>query len=127
MPVDWSEIGVLTVCSGLKWTSLEALFNDRIGLISNYKYPKDIANMAKAMPQNVDSTPNELSLMRKLSKGRFTTAITDPTVMLHLAAKEGVDNIKMLKILEKKALVFAFKNSSKNLKSIKLLEKLLLQ
>jgi len=127
-PVDWSEIGVLTCMhSGLKWTSLEALFDDKVGLISNYKYPEDIAKLVKAKPHNVDPTPNELSLLKKLSARRFKSAITDPTVMLYLADREGVDNIKTLKILEKKALVVAFRNSPENLKRLELLMEILKQ
>ncbi len=126
-PVDWSEIGVLTSYSGYKWTNLEALFIDKVGLISTYKYPETIEKLAKATPHKVDSTPNELSLLKKLSSGRFKIAITDPTVMHYLAAREGVGNIKTLKILERKALVIAFRNGLENMRAIELLEKLLLE
>jgi len=128
LPVDWSEVGVLTHAhSRVKWTNLEALFEHKVGLVSTYKYPEAIIKQAKAKPQNVDPTPNELSLLRKLSAKRIEAAITDPTVMHYLAAREGIDNIKSLKILKKMPLVLAFKNSPENLKLYELLNKLLRQ
>jgi len=125
LPVDWSEIGVLTADSNLTWISLEALFNNKIGLIMTYKYPEVIAKLAKSKSENVDSTPNELSLLKKLSDRRFKTAITDPTVMHFLAAREGIKNIKTLKILEQKALVLAFRNCPENMKRLKLLNEVI--
>lgn len=128
LPVDWSEIGVLThVHSGVKWTSLEALFEHKVGLVSTYKYPETITKLTKTKPQNVDLTPSELSLLRKLSVKRIKAAITDPTVMHYLAAREGIDNIMTLKRLKKMPLVLAFKTTPENMKRVELLNKLLLQ
>lgn len=127
-PVDWSEVGVLTYKhSGLEWTSLEALFDEKVSLVSSYEYPENIARMAQAKPQNVASTPNELSLLKMLSAKRFKAAITDPAVMLCLAEREGIDNIKTLKTLDRVALVVAFRDSPDNLKRLELLERILRQ
>lgn len=127
-PVDWSEIGVLTYMdSGLEWTNLNALFDNKIGLIKTYNYPEYITKLADDKPQNIDPTPNELSLLKKLSAKRIKSAITDPTVMHYLAEKEGISNIKTLKILKEKALVVAFKKDTETLKKLELLEKLLKQ
>ena len=127
-PVDWSDIGVLTYMnSGLEWTNLEDLFNDKIGLISTYTYPESITKLAQARPQNVDPTPNEMSLLKKLSAKRLKSAITDPTVMHYLAEKEGIGNIKTVKLLGKKALIIAFRNNPDTLKKLELLQKLLEQ
>ena len=128
LPVDWSEIGVLTHAnSGVKWTNLEALFEHKVGLVSTYKYPEIIFKLTKANPQNIDLIPNELSLLRMLSVKRVKVGITDPTVMHYLAAREGIDNIKTLQRLMKMPLVLAFRNSPENLELIEVLNKLLQQ
>ncbi len=125
-PVDWSEVGVLTYKnSGLKWTDIETLFNDKVGLVSTYIYPEEIVRQADARPENVDPTPNEVALMKKLSAKRFKAAVTDPTVMLYLAEREGISNIKLLKTIGKKELVIAFRNTPKNLERLNLLVRLL--
>lgn len=127
-PVDWSEIGVLTYKgSGLQWKSVDALFSEMVGLVGTYTYPKDITAAAAKNPANVDKASNEVALMKKLSGKRFRAAITDPAVMLYLASKEGVDNIESLKVLEKKALVMAFRDGADNKKRMELLKKLLVQ
>lgn len=126
LPVDWSEIGVLThVHSGVKWTGLEALFTYKVGLVSTYSYPEAITRLAQANPLNVDPTPNEISLLRKLSARRIKVAITDPLVMDTLAEREGIENIKLLKLLSKAPLVLAFNNQPENLKRLELLNSLL--
>ncbi len=127
-PVDWSDFGVMTYQgSGTKWTSIEDVFDERLGLVTSYVYPDDITKLARTKPNNVDPTPNELTLLRKLSQGRFKRAITSPTVMHYLAKKEGITNIRTLKILGEKPLVIAFRNSPENMKRLRLLEKLLEQ
>lgn len=125
-PVDWSEIGVMTFLgSNLEWISIEALFKHRVGLVSSYEYPEAIAKQAYQWPENVDPTPNEMALLKKLSAARIDAAITDPTVMFYLAEKEGIDNIKVLKNLCKSALVLAFRNAPENVERMKVLERLL--
>jgi len=124
--VDWSEVGVMTyIGSGLEWTSLEKLFKSKVGLVSSYEYPEEIDKLAFSRPRNVDPTPNEMALLKKLSAARIDAAITDPTVMFYLAEEVGIDNIKVLKVLRKSALVVAFRNDAKNLEKMKVLEGLL--
>ncbi|WP_147822445.1 transporter substrate-binding domain-containing protein [Salidesulfovibrio onnuriiensis] len=125
-PVDWSEIGVLTYKgSGLQWSGVDALFGEMVGLVGTYTYPQNITAAAAKNPANVDKASNEVALLKKLSGKRFRAAITDPAVMLYLASKEGIDNIETLKVLEKKALVVAFRNGADNKKRMELLKKLL--
>lgn len=125
-PVDWSEIGVLTYRdSGLEWQGLKSLFQRKLGLVSTYKYPKHIQALATEHEEMVDSTPNEMCLLRKLSNRRFPAAITDPSVMLYLAEREGVGNIETLKVLGTHALVLAFQNTPENLQRLETLTELL--
>lgn len=51
--------------------------------------------------------------------------MTDPNVMLYLAAKEGIDNIELIKVVMKKELVVALRNDDENKSRINLLKKLL--
>ncbi len=126
LPVSWSEIGVLTyVGSGLEWEGLDELFQSKVGLISNYVYPEAIVQQAHNAAETVDPTPNEMALLRKLSAGRIRAAITDPTVIFYLAEEEGIDNIKVLKVLSRSALVMAFKDSLENKERMRVLNMLL--
>ncbi len=125
-PVDWSEIGVMTYKgSGLEWTTLEAVFQEEVGLVTDYVYPKPIEKLARSQRRNVDPTPNELALLRKLSAKRITAAITDPTVMLYLANKVRIDNVRMLKWLDRVALVLAVRDAPENEEKLRVLERLL--
>ena len=128
LPVDWSEIGVMTYLhSGVNWTSLERLFDHKVGLVSTYDYPESITKWANTSPQKVEFPPNEVSLLKMLSAQRITVAITDPTVMNYLAEKKGVHNIRTVKILDKIPLVLSVEDSPENLRRIELLNRLILQ
>lgn len=125
-PIDWSEISVLTYQgSGLEWNGLENLFQYRIGLVSTYRFPKFIEAMMQEYPGNIDRTPNEVSLLRKLSKKRFRAAITDPSVMFYLAGQEGIDNVEVLANLATHSLVLAFRNSPENMQRLEVVQQLL--
>ncbi|MGD9731044.1 MAG: transporter substrate-binding domain-containing protein [Desulfamplus sp.] len=127
-PVDWSELGVMKKkSSNVIFHDIDELFQKyKIGIIQTYVYPKNIVDAIQKYPDNVDKTPNEVSLVRKLSVGRHIAAITDPNVMLYLAAKEGISDIETIKgSVVKKALVIAIKNDKENKKRIELLEKIL--
>jgi len=125
-PVDWSDISVMTyIGSNLEWTGLEALFQSKIGLVKSYEYPEIITSYAREWKKNVDATPNEKALLRKLSDKRIKVAITSSTVMFHLAEKLGIDNIRVLKRLCMNPLVVAFRDTPENMKRLRLLEGLL--
>nr|WP_321514309.1 hypothetical protein [uncultured Pseudodesulfovibrio sp.] len=125
-PVDWSDLAVMTyVGSGLEWTGLEALFEFKVGLVKSYEYPDGISRYARKRIENVDATPNETALLRKLSCERIKVAITSPTVMFYLAEKLAIDNVTILKRVGKTPLVVAFRKTPENLKRRRLLEELL--
>lgn len=64
-------------------------------------------------------------LMKQLSANRIQAALTDPAVMMYLAQKEGIKNVKILnESIEKKPLVFAFREGEDNLKRIEILNRL---
>jgi polar amino acid transport system substrate-binding protein len=97
-----------------------------VGIISTYVYPKSVQEGMKAYPKHVDKSADEISLLKKLSGGRFQVALTDPNVMMYLAGKEGISNVEPLKKnLEDKPLVISFRKGDDNQKRIDLLEKLL--
>lgn len=116
-PVDKSTLGVMkNEAVTLTWNSVEDLFkNYKVGVIKTYVYP-DAVNAAMAKyPQNVDNTPDEVSLLRKLSSHRIDIALTDPAVMQYLAQQEGVSNVVPdEKIIEEKPLVIAFREGADN-------------
>ncbi len=127
-PVDWSEVGILKKeGSDVIFNNIDELFKKyKVGIIQTYVYPKEIDDAIKRYPEHVDKTPDEVSLVRKLSAGRHVVAITDPNVMLYLAAKEGISNIEHVKgIAIKKELVIALRNDKDNKMRIELLEKIL--
>ena len=125
-PIDMSEVAVLTrKGSGLTWAGLASLFSNRkVGLIKTYVYSKEIQEMAARNPGNVELSPKETTLLKLLSAGRIDVAITDPAVMLHLAAKEGIGDITVLAPLEKKPLLIALRNSPETQARIALLKRL---
>ncbi|WP_421900989.1 hypothetical protein [Maridesulfovibrio sp.] len=126
--VAWSGYGVMTYKdSGLEWKGLEELFKHRIGLVPSYIYPGDVSKMAKRYPDKVDSTPNELSLVKKLSKKRFKAAISGPEVMRYIANKHGITNIVTLHSFPPKEMVLAFRDEPDNQARMVLFEKLLKQ
>ena len=126
-PVDWSEVALM------KNSDLDITFKNiddlvkkyKVGIVKTYVYPQEITDALKKYPKHADGSPNELSLLKKLAKGRIKVAVTDPNVMLYLAAKEGVDNIEMIKVVMKKELVVAFRDDDENKQRINLLKQLL--
>ncbi|MBN2653188.1 MAG: transporter substrate-binding domain-containing protein [Spirochaetales bacterium] len=130
LPVDWSEIGILKQTGkSISYKDMDDLFkNYKVGIVSTYEYPKEIADAMKKYPKNVDESPDEVSLLKKLSAGRFQVAITDPNVMMYLASREGISNIEVLvQVVVKKELVIALRNDPDNQARIEFLKKLLKQ
>lgn len=127
LPVDWSEVGILKQSgSRVNFESIDALFKKyNVGVVQTYVYPKLISDAMKKYPDHVDRAPNEISLLKKLSAGRHSVAITDPNVMMYLAGKEGITNVETLKIIMKKKLIVAFRDDEDNRNRIHLLKKLL--
>ena len=128
-PVDWSEIGILKVSGKtVKYENVDELFKKfKVGIVRTYVYPEIINNAVKKYPENVDDAADELILMKKLSGGRDHVAITDPSVMLYSAGKEGINNIELVEIIMKKELVVAFRSEEDNKDRINLLKKILSQ
>jgi len=126
--VDWSEVALMKKRGAMiPSESIENLLKKyRIGYIKTYVYPKEIATALKKYSAKADGSPNEFSLLKKLSTGRIDVAITDPNVMLYVAEKEGIDNIEMIKVIMKKELVVALRNDSENMNRINNLNQLLL-
>lgn len=125
--IDWSEIAVMKRTNlAIKFTNLEDLFsNYKMGLIETYEYPQEIVDLAKKFPKNIDYSPNEAALVRKISAERNDLGITDPLVMQYYANRHGISNVEIFEVLMKKELVLAFRDSPDNLKRIELLNKLL--
>ncbi|WP_319525706.1 transporter substrate-binding domain-containing protein [uncultured Desulfosarcina sp.] len=125
--VDWSEIGILkNTESSLRFESVDDLFkNYKVGIIQTYTYPKVIDDAVKKYPNHTEKAPNEISLLRKLATGRHPAAITDPTVMMYLAARNGIYNVETVKIIMKKELVVAFRDDEDNKDRINFFRKLL--
>ncbi|BDQ36183.1 ABC transporter [Pseudodesulfovibrio nedwellii] len=125
-PVDWSEIAVMTYAgSGLEWTDMDALFQVKVGLVKNYEYPEIVASLARKWSKNVDATPDEMALLRKLADERIKVAITSPSVMLYLARQLDIDNIRVLKRICRNPLVMAFKDTPENMKRLRLLDRMI--
>jgi polar amino acid transport system substrate-binding protein len=127
LPVDWSEVGLMKKSDeNITFKSIDDLVKKyKVGIVKTYIYPQEIADALKKYPKHADGSPNELSLLKKLGKGRIKVAVTDPNVMLYLAAKEGIDNIELIKVVMKKELVVALRNDDENKSRINLLKKLL--
>ncbi|MDM8549102.1 transporter substrate-binding domain-containing protein [Desulfobacterales bacterium HSG2] len=125
--VDWSEVGILKKSgSSVSFESIDDLFRKyKVGVVKTYAYPKTIADAMKKYPDHTDGARDEVSLLKKLSKGRHPVAITDPTVMMYLAEKNGIDNVETLKVVMKKELVVALRDDEDNRDRINLLKKLL--
>ena len=127
-PVDWSVLGYIKQKdAAVDFDTVQGLFeNYKVGIISTYVYPKRVQEAMKSHPKHVDKSADEISLLKKLSGGRFQVALTDPNVMMYLAGQEGISNVEPLeKSLEDKPLVISFRNGEDNRKRIDLLEKLL--
>lgn len=125
-PIDWSEVGVLTRAdSEITWTSLEDIFKHRVGTVRTYEYPAPIKDFLLDKKNRIDSSPNERSLLRKLSAKRIDVAITDPLVMHYLAAAEGMDNIKTLALVTRRPLVIAVRDTPENRNRLVILRQLI--
>jgi polar amino acid transport system substrate-binding protein len=114
--VDRSKIAVLAMeASQLAPTSLDALFAEhKVGLVETYVYPDEVEAAKKAHPGQVDLSPDEAALVRKLAAGRLSAAITDPEVMRFVGAKEGVSGIAVVQILQEKDLVISLRDDAEN-------------
>jgi len=126
--VDWSEVSILAQAeNNVSFENIDDLFKKyKVGIVQTYVYPKVIDDAMHKYPDHVDRAPDEVSLLRKLSGGRHPVAITDPNVMLYLAAKEGISNVVAIdKIVIKKELVLAFRDDAENKSRIELLKKIL--
>ncbi|MCP4346409.1 MAG: hypothetical protein GY795_12885 [Desulfobacterales bacterium] len=75
-PVDWSEVGILKKSgTSVSFESIDDLFKKyRVGIVKTYVYPALISNAMKKYPDHTDGAPDELSLLKKLSKGRHSAA-----------------------------------------------------
>ncbi|MDD9302031.1 MAG: hypothetical protein HUK40_06665 [Desulfobacter sp.] len=127
-PIDWSVLGYIKEKhSRVEFNTVQELFkNYTVGIVFTYVYPQAVQKAMTAYPEHTDKSPDEVSLLRKLSLGRFQVALTDPKVMMYLAEKEKISNIEpMTKRLEKKPLVIAFRKGADNQKRITLLESVL--
>jgi polar amino acid transport system substrate-binding protein len=127
--VDWSEVGLMKHKDvNLKSDKIdELILNHRLGFVKTYVYPDIIANVIKKYVSKVDGSPNEFSLLKKLSTGRIEIAITDPNVMIYLADKEGISNIEPVRVFMQKELVVACRNDEENKHRIKILNQLLIE
>ncbi len=127
-PVDWSVLGYMKQRNAqVSFDTVDGMFKAyKVGIVSTYVYPASVQAGMKAYPNNVDKSMDEVSLLKKLSGGRFQVALTDPNVMMYLAGKEGISNVEpMKKSLEDKPLVFSFRKGADNQKRINLLKKIL--
>jgi len=125
--VDWSEIGILkNTESSVRFESIDDLFKNYIvGIVQTYTYPKVIDDAVKKYPNHTEKAPNEVSLLKKLAIGRHQAAITDPTVMMYLAARKGIYNVETVKVIMRKKLVVAFRDDEDNKLRIHFFRKLL--
>jgi len=127
--VAWSQVGVL------KRSGTEVSFKDvndlfmryRVGVVSTYTYPNVVAAAMQKYPEHVDGSMSEILLVRKLCGGRHPVAITDPRVMMYLAAQEKITNIEPVGLITEKELVVAFRDDGDNRRRRKLLNQLLAQ
>jgi len=128
LPVDWSVLGYIKQkYSRVDFDTVQTLFEKyKVGIVSTYVYPKAVQEAMRAYPKHTDKSPNEVSLLKKLSIGRFQVALTDPNVMMYLAEKEGIYNVAPIeKIMEDKPLVISFRKGADNQKRIDFLKKIL--
>lgn len=111
VPVEWSSVAVMVrKDSNIRADELREVFGHRVGLVKTYDYPETVTAQAARRPHNVDRTPNEELLFKKLSEGRIDAAITDPKVMLHIASRSGVATIRVLRVLGHRPLVLALRD-----------------
>lgn len=126
-PVDWSEVGIMKQ-SGitLKFKTIDELFKHyKVGIVRSYVYPSVITDAMEKYPNHVEGARDERTLLKKLSNGRNHVAITDPSVMMYLAEKEGIPNVEPVQTIMKKELVIAFRDGKDNLVRMNVLKKIL--
>ena len=108
------------------FTDLDSLFRKyRIGIVSTYVYPDGIDKYIKKYHENIDTAPNEVSLLKKLRFGRNHAAITDPSVMKYFAEQLRMKGFETVEMIMKKELVIAMRDDDENRERIMLLEKIL--
>ncbi|MEC8428251.1 MAG: hypothetical protein VXZ35_07490, partial [Pseudomonadota bacterium] len=105
--VAWSQVGVLKKSgTEVSYSDVDDLFMKyRVGVVSTYTYPNVVAAAMQKYPQHVDGSMSEILLVRKLCGGRHPVAITDPRVMMYLAAQENITNIEPVGLITQKELV----------------------
>lgn len=127
-PVASSTIGYIKrQADAVVFNTVDELFQTyRVGIVSTYVYPDQVTAAIQVNPQNIDKSPDEVSLLKKLSGERFQVAITDPNVMMYLASQHGISNVEpMEKTLADKPLVIAFREGADNQRRIDLMKTLL--
>lgn len=125
-PVDWSRIAIMSRGKRNIPKDLDSIFATNIvGLIKSYTYPEEIEIVATRHKRNIDEAPDENSLVRKLIRGRFDLALTDPAVMKYYAHKNGLKNIVVLKEISPNPLVLAIRKSGNSDRIRKILTKAL--
>lgn len=126
--VDTSVLGIMKRTGAkVDFDTVDSLFkNYKVGIVTTYVYPKSVEAAAKKYSSRTEKSKDEMTLLKKLSGGRFDVALTDPNVMMYLAGKEGISNIEPLdKIIENKPLVISFRKGADNQKRIDLMEEIL--
>lgn len=128
-PIDWSEVAIVsTYDKEVIFENISQFFSSHtVGLVRTYTYPNEIEVAAKASPQNVSYTDNELLLLRKLMAGRHDAVITDPLVIQYLAEKHSLEGVKVVKVLFRKPLVIALRDSPQNQHAITVINELFMQ
>jgi len=121
--IDWSEISIVQNADiKLETQNLEQLAQQyTIGLIRTYIYPKVIRDLQAKYPQSFDISPDELSIVKKISNGRLQLAITDYSVAAHIAETQNLENIKHGFSIMKKELVIAVRNGADNKNKLELI------
>lgn len=127
-PIDWSDVGMMQHTGAqIKYETVDQLFRRyRVGIVSTYVYSPAIMEAIAKYPHNVDKSKDEVELLKKLSVRDHDVSITDPNVMMYLAKQYGISDVEPLKeIIEKTALVIAFRDDAENKPRIELLKKLM--
>lgn len=116
-PIFMSQIGVVhRAGTPVIWKDAADLFlNHRIGFVRSFVYPDLIQNEINERYTQLAGADNEQDLVRMLAANRIDAAITDPNVMLHVAADLNINGLVAAKrVLFRKPLVVAFSGSNQN-------------
>ncbi len=126
-PIDWSQISIMKRTGfHLEYENIESLFkNHKVGIVSTYIYPEEISRYIKMYSHNVDEAPNEISLLKKLVRGRNDAAITDPLVMKYYSNILNISGFETVDVIMRKELVVAMRDDEENRDKIILLESVL--